>query len=187
MDHIEPWEVLRRRTIVDRPWMTLRVEQVRLPDETVLDEYYTLDYPDWSEVICLDEEGRLVMIEQYRHGLGATSLELPAGVVDPGETPLEGAKRELLEETGHEAETWTPLGALSPNPARQTNRVHVYVASGARRAQGQDLDAGEHIRVRVMAVSEVLEAAMDGGIVHASHVAALLRAERAGLLARDPR
>src|ERR1043165_5535777 len=74
----------------------------------------------------------LLFIWQYRHGTDELSLEIPGGVIDPGEEPIEAARRELTEETGYVAESFSLLSVVEPNPALQGNRCHTYLARGAK-------------------------------------------------------
>ena len=96
------WRVVRSEYLARKPWFTVRHETISLPDGRTIPDYYVFEYPDWVNVTAIDREGRFVMIDQYRHGLGETSYEIPAGVAEPSdETMLAAAQRELLEETGH--------------------------------------------------------------------------------------
>ena len=100
---IENWKVLRSEYIAREPWFTARRDEVQLPNGNVIPTYYVLEYPAWICVIALTKEGGMIMERQYRHGIGRVDYELCAGVVDPTDaSPLEAAKRELLEETGFE-------------------------------------------------------------------------------------
>lgn len=141
------WEILSTEYLVKRPWLTARRDVARLPDGRVNNEYYVLEYPDWVNVIAITKDGLMVMERQYRHGLGNTCFELPCGVIEDGETPLEAAKRELLEETGFAGGEWTPWMVLSPNPATSTNLAHSFLAVGVEKVSGQHLDATEDIEV----------------------------------------
>ena len=85
------WKVLSTEYLFRRPWLTARRDVVQLPDGRVNPEYYILEYPDWVNVIALTADGQMVMERQYRHGLGKTCYELPCGVVEEGEAPLEAA------------------------------------------------------------------------------------------------
>ena len=98
------WEVLDSEYLFRRPWLTVRHDTVRLPDGRINPEYYVLEYPDWINVLAITEDGKFVLERQYRHGLGKTCYEIPAGVIEKGETPLEAARRELQEETGIKAD-----------------------------------------------------------------------------------
>jgi 8-oxo-dGTP pyrophosphatase MutT (NUDIX family) len=122
------------------------------------------------------------MVEQYRHGVGRASLELPAGAVDEGEDPLQAARRELLEETGYEAAEWITLGRCAPEPSKHTNYAHLFVARRARRLQDQRLDASEAISVRLLAPADVLHLADTGRILHGTHLTTLFWAHFRGLL-----
>lgn len=95
------WEVLKNEYLFKRPWLTVRKDSVKIPSGEVNDEFYVLEYPDWVNVIAITDESRFVLEKQYRHGLGKTCYEIPAGVIEEGESPLEAAKRELQEETGY--------------------------------------------------------------------------------------
>lgn len=179
---MKPWRVLASEVLVDRPWLRVRQERIALPTGATIDEFHVVEAPTWVGVVALTAQGELVLVDQYRRGLGAVSRELPAGVIEPDETPLEAARRELLEETGYAAEEWIALSSVSPEPSRNTARAHLFVARGARRAAAQRLDADEVLAVHVAPVAEVLAELEGGGIQHGTHVGALLLAERRGLL-----
>lgn len=176
------WRVLTSRRLLERRWLTLHEQRVRLPTGTEIDEFHLIESPDWVAVLAITPEARVVMVEQYRHGAGRASLELPAGVIDPGETPAEAARRELAEETGFAAGHLVPLSTVFPEPARHTNRAHFFVASGVALRGEQRLDEGEHIRVRIVGRRELLEAIEGGTVVHAAHVGAIFLAMHRGLL-----
>ncbi len=180
---MKPWEVLASRTLIERRWLTVREERVRTATGHVIEEFHVISSPSWACVCCVTAERELVLIEQYRHGRGAITLELPAGVIEREESPLAGAQRELREETGFEAAQWASLGELTPEPARGTHRAHLFVALGATLRHAQCLDASEDVRVRRFPLEAVGDLIDGGRIEHAVHVAALLLAARRGLLA----
>ena len=141
------WKVLSTEYIVRRPWLTARRDVAELPDGRINREYYVLEYPDWVNIIAITKDGQMVMERQYRHALGKTCYELPCGVIEAGETPLEAAKRELLEETGYAGGEWQEWMTLSPNPATSTNLAHSFLAVGVEKVSGQHLDETEDIAV----------------------------------------
>ena len=91
------WRVLKSENLLRLgPWLSVRQECVELPSGTQIPTWFILEFPDWINVIAITKDGKMVMEDQYRHALGETHYELVAGVIDPGETPLEAAKRELI-------------------------------------------------------------------------------------------
>ncbi len=152
---MEKWKTLASEYLFRRPWLTARRDTVQLPNGVVHDEYYVLEYPTWVNVIAITTDGRFVMVEQYRHGLQDIFTELVAGVAEKGETPLEAAKRELLEETGFGGGEWTLNTVLSANPGSQNNLTYSFIASGVEQIAGQHLDSTEDVSVRILTREEV--------------------------------
>ncbi len=179
---MKPWTVLHSRYLLERWWMKLREDHVRLPGGVEMPEFHVLEYPDWVCVLCFTEVGQVVMVEQYRHGIGRVSLELPAGAVDAGESPLAAAQRELREETGYEAGGWRLLGRCAPEPSKHTNYAYLYVADGARHAAAPTPDEGEALRVCLLDPAEMLRRADAGDLLHGIHLAAVFWARHRGWL-----
>lgn len=142
-------------------------------------ELIRFELPDWVNVVAVDEDERLVLVRQHRFGVDAVTLEIPGGMVDPGEAPLDAARRELAEETGYTGGTWTPLGVLWPNPALQDNRLHCYLARGVRRTRAPSPDPDEVLTVALYSWEQTEEALRSGEIAHALVAVALERALRA--------
>jgi 8-oxo-dGTP pyrophosphatase MutT (NUDIX family) len=136
--------------------------------------FYVLEYPDWVSVVALDAENHVVLVEQYRHGYGGPTLELPGGIMDPeDESPVTTAARELQEETGYGAESFQLLASLSPNPATHTNRTHVVLARGAIPIRPPAPDLTEDISIVRKPAAEALQIALGGEMAHAQHVGLL--------------
>lgn len=171
---LRPWEVRASRRLIRDRWISLRADHCVTQRGVELDPYYVLEYPDWVHVVALDEEERLLLVRQYRHGAGVMSLELPGGVMDPEESdPLVAGARELLEETGHVAPLLRHLMRLSPNPASHTNSVHVLLAEGARAVAPLQLDSTEDLAVERVPWREALDLALAGKIINVQHVGLL--------------
>lgn len=169
------WKVIESEYIIKRQWLTARRDKLELPDGRIMDEYYVLEYPDWVNVIAITKDGQFIMEKQYRHGLGVYSIELPCGVIDEGEEPIEAAKRELLEETGYSGGEWSKLMSLSPNPGAMTNLSHCFLAVGVEKTAEQSLDENEDLTVHLMSETEVKSLLKENKICQALMVAALYK------------
>ncbi len=173
------WKVLSERVVLERKWLTITEQRVALPRDVEL-EFHLVSSPDWTSVLALTPEREVVVVEQYRHALGGISRELPAGVIDPGETPLQAAKRELREETGYASEDWRVLSVVRTEPVRHTNSAHFFFAADAVRTQDPTPMEDESIQVRLAGTEELLRWVDNGEVVHGIHVGAILMAARRG-------
>ena len=173
-DHLK-WKTLSTEYLIKRKWLTARRDTVQLPDGRINEEYYILEYPDWVNVIAITKDGEFVMEKQYRHGLGVNSIELPCGVMEKGESPMEAAQRELLEETGYGNGSWSRLMTIAPNPGSMSNVTHCFLAVGVEKVSGQSLDATEDLSVHLMSEAEVKSLLEDEQIYQALMVAPLYK------------
>ena len=137
-------------------------------------QFYTIEFSDWVIVIPVTNTGNLLCVEQYRHGLRGQSLEFPAGGVGLHEQPERAARRELLEETGYQAQQLEYLRSFNPNPPYFHNRCHVVVASELENTGEQHLEETEHILVKELSVEEVTRLIQEGHIDHGLMMAAFL-------------
>jgi len=171
---VRRWQNQDTRAILDRP--VLRVAaQIRRREDGLEREFLVLSAPDWVNIIPVTSQGRVVLIRQWRHGVCQTALEIPGGMVDPGETPAQAAARELLEETGHRAGSLEDLGWVHPNPALFDNRCHTFLARDCQRVQAQRTEDDEEIEVLEVAAGELPGLVAGGGISHSLVVAALCK------------
>lgn len=144
-----------------------RYDQMRHPVSGQVFERLVLESVDWVNCVAMATDGRLVMVRQFRFGTGYTTLETPGGMVDDGEDSETAARRELLEETGYAGGTWRYLGAVEPNPAIHDHLCHHWLGTGVEVVADPEPGAGEHVRVELMTVEEVVAAARAGEIKHA--------------------
>lgn len=169
---MRPWETLDQKYLINDEWVRVRADTCRMEDGTIVEPYYVFEYPNWANVIAITDEMEVVLIRQYRHALGEIDLELPGGVIDPGEDMVEGARRELLEETGYEATHIEQLCKLSPNPSNHNNFSVSFLATGVKKVAHQQLDATEEIEVLLVPLEEVKEMLARQELIQTMHVAA---------------
>ncbi|HEV7591459.1 MAG TPA: NUDIX hydrolase [Longimicrobium sp.] len=168
-----PWERLSTREVAEYEMFRVREDRSRSPRDGEVHDFQVAVSPGGVAVLALTDDGRLVMVEQFRHGTRDLSLELPSGVVDDGEAPEEAARRELREETGFEGGEPRVLGCFELNPSWQKTAVHAVLVPGAKRAGEKDEDEGEDIRVRLLPVAEVRRKVLAGEIDAAPTLCAL--------------
>jgi len=168
---IEPWKVLETTYLHPR----FRIDKCELPNGHILDATI-FEFRTWGNVVAITKDNEVVLVKQYRHGVQEAMLEFPGGVVDDGEDPMVGVRRELLEETGYTAGEFVQVGRLYPNPALQTNSLYCYLALDAEKVSGQALDAGEDIEVHLVPLEELIEMTRRDEFPHALDVAVLYQA-----------
>jgi len=172
------WTAVESTTLVDCSVFQVQRERVVGPGGAAPHDLFRIEAGDWVNVVPVTREGGIVLVRQYRAGSRTTTLEIPGGMVDPGETPADAAARELLEETGYGGGTIRPLGTVNPNPALFGNRCHTFLAEGVTRIADAPETEGEVTSVEVVA-PEALEACVARGeIDHALVIAALFFHER---------
>jgi 8-oxo-dGTP pyrophosphatase MutT (NUDIX family) len=179
---VKPWQVLDSKLLIDERWLQLREDRVRLGNGHEIERFHVIHGPDWASVLCVTDASEVVLVRQYRHGIGSLSLELPAGVIEPSETPEEAARRELVEETGYESDDWVRIQNVSTEPARHTTRAHFFCARGARPTRKPAPEETEILELVHVPLADLSRLALDGSIVHGVHVGAILVALARGLV-----
>ena len=154
----------------NEPWLTVRMDKCLTPGGKVIPSFYVNEYPDWANAFCLTKDGKVVMVRQYRHGLGEEGIELPGGVVEEGESMEEGVKRELLEETGYRFDKIEYLGNISANPSTTNNLMHMFLATGGEKVAEQSLDEAEEVEVVYYTIDEIKRLLKEHRIMQSLHV-----------------
>jgi ADP-ribose pyrophosphatase len=168
------WEKLDQRSQLQTRVFDVLGARYRHPARSTEREFTVIKAPDWVNVVALTRDGHLVLVRQFRYGIDEFSLEIPGGVMDPGEDPVAAGLRELREETGFSGAPAKLLGTVHPNPAIQSNRCHFVFVEDAVRAHELEWDPDEEIQITTQPVEEVLALAHSGGISHGLVLNALM-------------
>jgi len=136
-------------------------------------ERVIIDADDWANVVAITPDDKVVMVRQFRFGSKEVGLEVPGGVVDPGESPEQAVARELEEETGYRARSFRSVGWVWPNPAHFTNKQHTFLAHGAEKVHDGRQEENEDIQVVLVPRADIARLIREGEIRHALHISAL--------------
>lgn len=173
-NHPKKWVVQSSDYLIKQAWCTLRVDHVLIPNGATIPNYYIFEYPHWVNVIAITQEQEFLFIYQYRHGLQQHDYELPAGVCEEtDQSPLETAKRELLEETGYGNGKWQQFTVISPNPGTHTNLCYCFLATELEKITTPHLDATEDLEVMKLSLNEVKQLLLDDHIKQSLHATPL--------------
>ena len=172
MSHPKPWTEIGRERLQDCAVFDVSRSWTRSPRDGSTRPFYRIDSADWVNVVPVTADGHIVMVRQYRHGLGDVTLEIPGGIVDPGEEPAAAAARELREETGYRAGSVRFIGALNPNPAVFGNRVYTYLAEDCVPEGAIENSATEETVVECVPEADLPARTRAGEIDHALVIAA---------------
>jgi ADP-ribose pyrophosphatase len=179
---MKKWKLLNSKLAFDTKWFKVRQDKVKLPNGTMLDDYYVWLENDVSLVVPLTPKKELIMVQQYKHASGQIMVEYPAGYVDQGENPEQAAKRELLEETGYSGKKFSLIGKLMNNPTKSVSNVYIYLVEGVKEmARGKEIhtEDTEEIKVLKLPIRKVLAMVKEGKIwVSSSVCATFLALER---------
>ncbi len=169
---IKPWPCIRSQFERSFRVFSIRADTAISPRTGMEHDFYIIESRDWINVIPLTSDHQVVMVRQYRHGSKEVTLEIPGGLLDLGDTPEEAATRELLEETGYQAEEMVKIGMVSPNPAIFNNHCYTFLARNVRKVSNPMPDQAEDIEVVLLPLSKIPELIQIGEINHAIIIAA---------------
>jgi ADP-ribose pyrophosphatase len=167
---------VEQNTVYQGKLLHVREDTVRLPDGAMSRREYIV-HPGAAMVVAMPDEGSVIMERQYRYPVRAHMYELPAGKIDPGEDPLDTAKRELLEETGYRAAQWRHLVTTYPVVGYSDERIEIYLATELEFV-GARLDDGEFLEVFTLTIDEAVEWIRQGRIGDSKTMTGLLLAQR---------
>ncbi len=168
-----PWRVTESTYPINTKFLRLRKDTIELPNGEVIRDYFVRESRGYVIVCAVTRAAEIVLVRQYKHGIGQSILELPAGAIDPDESPQDCATRELREETGFTASDMRFIRTFVTDPTSSNSVAHLFFAPGAERTAPQDLDVTEDIVVEVVPTSAVREWIREGAINCIPHVGAL--------------
>ncbi|HMU41293.1 MAG TPA: NUDIX hydrolase [Pseudomonadota bacterium] len=171
---MKPFTTLSQELLADYRIFRLRKDRCLSPRTNAEHDFYVLEADSWVNVVALTPDQHIVLIDQYRFGVEKITLEMPGGIIEPGEAPIVAAARELTEETGYVADSLSVLGFVEPNPAILNNRCYTVLAQGCKKIADQTLDEKENIAVRCVPVDALPSLFSSGKITHALVWAAYL-------------
>jgi ADP-ribose pyrophosphatase len=169
------WRETAREQVADCRIFTVERSIAVSPMDGTSHTFHRIQSPDWVQLLPITRDGHAVLIRQYRHGAQRVTLEMPAGLIDPGEDPAEAALRECLEETGYRARTAELLGVVNPNPALFANRLYAYYATNVEPERAVQNTGSEHTEPVLVPVADLPELLQSGAMDHALVAATLWR------------
>lgn len=167
---VEIWETVDSKEVADCRIFKVREDSMRSGEKK--GSFFIIENPDWVNVIAITKDKEIVLIEQFRHGIGEVILEIPGGMIDDGEEPETAARRELLEETGFAAEKFVYLGKSRPNPAINDNWLYHFAAVDAEQTEAVKFDEHESVVTKLYPLKSIPELVRSGEITHSLVLAA---------------
>lgn len=170
------WKLLESKYVYRDRWLKARADKCELPDGRIMEPYYVIEVPDWTNMVIITKEEKIVLVKQYRHALGTTTLELPGGILEEGELPMDSAIREMQEETGYISHEVEFLMKISPNPALNNNTAYFYLATNAEKLTNTNFDPFEDIIIETYSKDELKVLLEEGKMQHGVQQGAIYQA-----------
>ena len=164
------WKTLYSVYVNKHNFFTARQDRCQRDDGVIIDPYYVVELPASATALPITEDGKIVLVKQYRHPINEVIFETPGGFIDEGEDFATGMKRELMEETGYIFDTIEPLGRVAANPGLLDNFTELFLATGGKKVSGQQLDHNEEIEIVLVTMDELIDLLMTQQIKQSLHV-----------------
>ena len=164
------WKTLSSKYISNHIYFTARQDRCQREDGTIIDPYFVVELPTSATALPITEDGKIVLVKQFRYPIDEVILEIPGGFIDEGEDFTAGMKRELLEETGYTFTHIEPLGRVAANPGVLNNYTELFLATGGKKTGGQQLDHNEEIEIVLVTAAELIDMLVKQEIKQSLHV-----------------
>ena len=171
--HQLDWKVLNSEYLLQNEWIAVRADTCEMGNGRLIDPYYIMESGDYVNIVPVTTAGEIMMVRIYRHGVGRTLLETPGGLIDAGESPLDAARRELLEETGCDCADLRLIGGGSPDPARMSCKAYYFLATGCVETAVPAWDHTEEMELLKLPIEQVKKILFAGEIVDSVQQSAL--------------
>jgi len=172
------WKTLSSEYLVRHPYFTARRDKCKTTEGKIIEEYFVVELPTTACAVPITEDGKVLMIQQYRHPVGKVLLELPGGFIDKNELPEVAMARELLEETGYRFTSVEQVGKIGANPGVLDNFTILFLARGGKKTSEQSLDHNEDIEVVTITLDELKKLFLENKIVQSLHANCIFYALR---------
>jgi 8-oxo-dGTP pyrophosphatase MutT (NUDIX family) len=170
------WKLLESKHVYRDRWLQVRADKCELPDGRIMEPYYVIEVPDWTNMVIITKDERIVLVKQYRHAYGSYTLELPGGILEKDELPMDSAKREMQEETGYVSNEVEFLMKISPNPALNNNTAYFFLARNAEKLTNTNFDPFEDIVIETYSKEELKQMLAEGKLQHGVQQGAIYQA-----------
>jgi ADP-ribose pyrophosphatase len=174
-DHLA-WKQLETKTVYQDKWFHAMADSCMLPDGRIIEPYYKLGVPNWTNMVVFTQNDEMVLVKQYRYPINTVTLELPGGTIDMGEDAKAACIREMQEETGYTSNEVEFLFSVAPNPALQSNTAYFFMATNAIKNIAQQFDPFEEIEVALYNKQQVKELLANNSIQHGVQIGAIYAA-----------
>lgn len=174
---LKKWRVLDSKPAFTNKWLSIRQETCEIHTGKIIDDYFVIEGSDVAIVVAVTTDKKVVLVREYKHGNREIMVQTAAGAINKGETPEQGARRELLEETGYTADTFVPVAKLARSPSNTPTYDYVFVALNAYAVEVNEAhaDETENIEVHTVTLPQLRQMLRAGEIYDNGIVAAFYR------------
>ena len=172
------WKIKKTERILESEFVKVDKDDVVLPRGREITDFYKVTIKDCAAIVAITPDNHIILKKEYRHCYGEELIEIPAGVLEASEDPIQAAKRELEEETGYVGKKWTYLGKTVESSAKLTDYMYIYLAEDCKKVSSQKLDYGEDIEVIEVEFEKAVEMIMNNEIICNSSIGAILKVTR---------